>query len=261
MDCPSKDARGSGLNVRAVITLTRLRGVGIAILAAGIEPLVLPVHSWRTGESPTRSLVAASEGVPEEPPRAIWIDSDLACGVGGQHDPDDCWAILRLFRAAGPELTGISTVFGNAEVSDTDRTARLLFRTAGVEGHGSVLVHRGAAGPLQDIDINRPNPVVVELRAALSRGRISILALGPLTNFPTALHGRPDLHQNVYSILAVMGRTPRHVFHFSEGVGRRFLCGFACLISVTELVRATRPGFLRPAMCGSVRWFARDVWG
>jgi inosine-uridine nucleoside N-ribohydrolase len=80
-------------------------------------------------------------------PRRVWIDTDAACGHARTADPDDCLAILLLARSPGVELVGISTVFGNAPLEVTDRTARELadlLQREDVE----VPVYRGAALPV-----------------------------------------------------------------------------------------------------------------
>lgn len=196
-------------------------GLGAAaLLGLAALLLALPVPVWRTGRLPVTPLPVVENGPAIEPAGRIWIDTDPACGLGRRADPDDCLALLLLARAADDEIAGISTVFGNAKLDDTDRTARSLaarLRRDGAEVPG---VLRGAAAPG-----TVPTETQRGLRRALADGPLTIVALGPLTNIAAALKGRPDLQKNVRRIIAVMGRRPGHIFHPSEGHGDGILFG------------------------------------
>ena len=83
-------------------------------------------HGLRTGESPQPEL---GHSPPEHDPLAparVWIDGDAACGTGRRRDPDDCLALLSLASARHIDIAGISTVFGNAPLSETDSVMRAL---------------------------------------------------------------------------------------------------------------------------------------
>ena len=155
------------------------------------------------------------------PPARVWIDTDAACGEGERADPDDCLALLALARSA-VDIVGISTVFGNAPLSATDRVARSLAQQL---GRAAIAVHAGAAAPLPEHGWPAPPPAVERLREALARERLTLVALGPLTNIAQALHGRPDLAANVQRVIAVMGRRPGHLFHPAEGAEGATLFG------------------------------------
>ena len=106
--------------------------------------------------------------------------------------------------------------------------ARKLAQDASLEalvaaGMPRIPAWRGAPGPAADNDESRSTQAA--LRAALERGPLTILALGPLTNIAAALADRPDLQRNVVRLVAVMGHRPGHVFHPSEGSGRAGLLG------------------------------------
>ncbi len=210
----------------------------IAVLALALlvtTVALLPISAWRTGEIPATPLVAR-QADSDDMPSVVWIDSDPACGLGGRHDPDDCWAILRLLLSADIEIAGVSTVFGNTDLAETDRVARQLVRVASAQGLRSPSVHQGSGYPLSHTASGPTNAAVFELRAALSRGPMTILALGPLTNIAAALHERCDLQANVTSIVAVMGRRPGHVFHPSEGAGHGALFGHGPVFRDLNLV-------------------------
>lgn len=184
--------------------------------------LAIPVETWRTGQQFSGPLpVLAPSRLPAAPSR-IWVDADPACGAGPRVDPDDCLAIWYLMRRVDVTIAGISTVFGNAPLEATDAVARELIARLH-PARAVVPVHRGADAPLPEegatTDAQRA------LLGALADGELTVVALGPLTNVAAALQARPDLHDNVQKIVAVMGRRPGHIFHPAEGDGGGSLFG------------------------------------
>lgn len=198
--------------------------LGIVIL---LISLMLPIKIWRTGELPTEPLQLHLAQPFAMPPIRVWIDTDAACGQGRRTDPDDCFAILLLAQQDTVEIVGVSTVFGNAPLADTDRITRALMAQIGKDHGPSIPVYRGSSAPLvpqRTFDATPTSEVTAELRAALERGPLTILALGPLTNIADALEDQPHLQANVTRLVAVMGRRKGHVFHPVEGgTARSFL--------------------------------------
>ena len=199
-----------------------LAGLAVLLVAFTVT-LALPVEEWRTGEQSSEPLPVVAPASMPPAARRVWIDTDAACGAGTRVDPDDCLALIYLAGRDDIEVAGISSVFGNASLDTTDWTARELSRLLAKPGKPPVAVHRGAAGPAASqagaTDAERG------LTQALSAGRLTILALGPLTNLAAVLSERPDLRGNVERIVAVMGRRPGHIFHPSEGSGIGSLFG------------------------------------
>ena len=207
-----------------------LRYVRTALLAAGafvligmvvlVVSLMVPIQIWRTGE-------LASAPLPVEPgrtfsttPTRVWIDTDAACGQTSRTDPDDCLAILLLAQEDGVQIIGVSTVFGNAPLSVTDRTTRRLMAALEESGLGSVPVYRGSSDPMRRSESGGKSMVQdahEQLRAALALEPLTIVSLGPLTNVAMALEDRPTLQSNVTRLVAVMGRRKGHLFHPIEG--------------------------------------------
>ena len=190
----------------------RLARILFLVVVALVATLALPVPLWRTGRLPVSPL-PLSAPVDPVPPERIWIDTDAACGHTPRTDVDDCLALwLLLTMSAGPDIAGISTVHGNAAVDVTDAITRTLVDLIGETRRPAPVVHRGV-------------PARVALTQALEHGRLTILALGPLTNVAHVLMARPDLRANVEQVVAVMGRRVGHLFHPSEGSGRGSLLG------------------------------------
>ncbi len=189
-----------------------------ALVLLGLLTFALPIRTWRTGQLPVPPLPVISGGPAVSLPDRIWIDTDAACGAGRTTDPDDCFAILLLARAAGARIVGISTVHGNAPLPVTDSTTRELVRVLEQEGLEAPPVYRGSDGDMGE-------DAVAALRKALEDGPLTLVSLGPLTNVAAALNGRPALQARVGRIVAVMGRRPGHLFHPAEGAGRGILFG------------------------------------
>lgn len=167
----------------------------------------MPVRLWRTGEPPVPPLALAA-GAASAPSARLWIDTDAACGAGERVDPDDCFALLLLARAARGRIVGVSAVGGNAPLTVVESTLRKMMAQAdaGISVHGEA-------------------DSAAALERALEQGPLTILALGPLTNIAAVLRERPDLARNVERLIAVMGRREGHLFHPSEARGRGTLLG------------------------------------
>ena len=201
-------------------TLKWIGGITVAVFGLAALLLAMPVPVWRTGRLPAPPLPVMEHGPKVEISDRLWIDTDAGCGLDRRADPDDCLALMLLALAPEIEIAGISTVFGNANLEDTDRTARTLADKLRNDGAQIPGVMRGAAATGA-----APTQAQAGLRDALSDGPLTILALGPLTNIAAALEGRPDLQGNVVRIVVVMGRRPGHIFHPSEGDGGSMLFG------------------------------------
>ncbi len=214
--------------------------IGVIALLA-LASLAVPVQQWRTGEVPQPDLLYEPASHHPVQPVRVWIDADAACGTGKRRDPDDCLALLSLASARHVDIAGISTVFGNAPVSETDAVMRSLVNEMAHEmGHkmGHRQVHEPAHEPGGDAGhpVSAAWPVFkgcgaaaqkcleaggslhaqTALRQALQRGPLDVVALGPLTNLAAVLVAEPALASRVTRVIAVMGRRPGHRFHPSE---------------------------------------------
>lgn len=148
--------------------------------------------------------------------RRVWIDTDPAV-IGGNGEVDDAFALVQALRSPELEIVGISAVFGNTGIDHTYAMAREIVERA---GRSDIPVYRGCgvAGG------RTPNAATQALSAALAKGPLTILALGPLTTIAAAL-GQPDaVHANVREIIFVGGRreglqfraTPTQIIPFRD---------------------------------------------
>lgn len=209
----------------AMLMVGGLVCLGVSVI---VISLALPVQVWRTGELEAAPLASEPATAFSPSPVRVWIDTDAACGHGPRTDPDDCLAILLLAQDQRIEVVGVSTVFGNAPLGETDRTTRALMVELAAGDWRSPPVYRGSSErlPPRESPATTPSNEAHEmLRRALAQEPLTILALGPLTNIAIALRDRPDLQANVTRLVAVMGRRKGHVFHPIEGATARSFLG------------------------------------
>jgi inosine-uridine nucleoside N-ribohydrolase len=203
--------RQSARRARSVLALAGT--LGLVLLGLLLLALALPVPLWRTGETALPPL-ASTPGAPlPRPTHRVWIDTDPACGTGATRDPDDCLALLLLLRTDEIEVVGISSVFGNADLAETDRTLQELLVQLRADGVRAPPAWRGCAVALEDAPCPPATPAVQALMRALHAEPLTILALGPLTNVAAVLDAAPQLSPRVARLVAVMGRRPGHRFH------------------------------------------------
>jgi purine nucleosidase len=159
-----------------------LAGTGLVVILVAVL-LALPVEQWRTGKRFENTLSTLPEAALPQPAQRIWIDSDPACGVGRRVDADDCLAILYLALHGDIDIVGVSTVFGNASLEVTDGTARELVDVLTRQGMAQLAVHAGASEPRGRKLTTPATEAERALIDALSARPLTILALGPLTNW------------------------------------------------------------------------------
>jgi len=157
-------------------------------------------------------LLFVLSGFPHATASPVWIDADPACGLGVTDDVDDCWAIIAAIRSSSLHVVGVSTVFGNVSAEQVIDRAEALSYAIRLHEPGRALsfIYQGAGRPLKYVtDIP---PAVTELESALSKGPLTILALGPLTNVAILMKHRPELIPRITAVVAVAGQRPGQVF-------------------------------------------------
>jgi purine nucleosidase len=151
-------------------------------------------------------------------PRKIIIDTDP--GV------DDAMAILMALASPDLDIVGLTTIFGNAGIEVTTPNALTLLEVA---GRSDIQVAKGATNPiatsylgpvpqihghngLGDMELTPPTGSLASENASefiygavsAQPGKITLLALGPLTNLALALQAHPDI-ANLVDEVVVMG--------------------------------------------------------
>ncbi len=145
--------------------------------------------------------------------RAVVIDTDVALGVlheGRPRDIDDGFAIVEAINVDAIDLQAVTTVYGNAPLADVDRVARELITLK----NSAVPVWRGASAALpQKGPLPPPNEAVIRIAELLRRQRLTIAAIGPLTNMGLLVHHFPECVANIDEMIIVAGRSPNRRFY------------------------------------------------
>lgn len=164
--------------------------------------------------------------------KKIIVDTDPGNGIPGS-DIDDALAISTALLSPDLELLGLTTVAGNVDLEDANRSALQLVELAQAE----VPVCAGAAVPLvadpapirSASNARRATDLVRELWASVPSppptrqldgraaaefiidtvmaqpGNVTLVPIGPLTNIATALLLQPKLAQSVQGIVMMAG--------------------------------------------------------
>lgn len=139
---------------------------------------------------------------------------------------DDAVALAVAFASPALDIRAVTTVAGNVGIAHTTRNARAVLATLGVKS----LIYRGAEGPLMPVPIHEAEAVhgktglgnytlpeeqlhPLEKESALdgmrrileqSPEKITIIAVGPLTNIALLLKAYPHLKEKIERI-SLMG--------------------------------------------------------
>jgi pyrimidine-specific ribonucleoside hydrolase len=145
--------------------------------------------------------------------RSVWIDADPSCGLGRTDDVDDCWAIIAAVRSSDLKVVGVSTVFGNVRLEQATGTARTVLDAIAFHEprRDTPSLHEGADRSLRQGAGNN-SPALSGLAAALNESRLTIVALGPLTNVAALIKNHPALIGRIDAVIAVAGQRPGQVF-------------------------------------------------
>lgn len=138
-------------------------------------------------------------------PLDVWVDTDTAIGVPGA-DVDDGLALIQAFHSKELRLRGLSSVFGNAPIENTQAQATEVLERF---GPGGLSVHRGAGSAAQR---GAPCPAVEAMARALEERPLHVLALGPVTNIASLIGLHPELASRILSIVMVAARRPGQRF-------------------------------------------------
>ena len=138
-------------------------------------------------------------------PKIVWIDTDPSLQLGG-HEVDDGFALLQAFHSPELEIRGVSVVFGNAPYEQAWPMGQEIVRRFAPE---DLKIFSGAAKASQ---LGEETDAVRAMTAALQKEKLTILALGPVTNVASLLKLHPELSKNIVEIIVVAGRRPGQRF-------------------------------------------------
>lgn len=155
--------------------------------------------------------------------KKVWVDADP--GV------DDTFALAMLFESPDQvEVLGLSSIFGNVEVDQTTRNAKILFEAAGkdhlpiAQGSYQPLVIPLETSPfvhgkngMGDMVLPTPKMEESPLRGPQAMikaiqdhpNQVSLLLIGPLTNAAMALMLEPSIVDQVQEVV-IMGGAVRY---------------------------------------------------
>ena len=153
----------------------------------------------------------------------VILSTDLATGLQngwrkGVNDIDDGLAMGMALADTSLDVRGVVAMFGNNDMEPAkavgDRVAQLA--------RSDVRVLRGAAVKLSDpqVEWSDGTPLYrgclnegVELMASeLRRGRLAVIAIGPLTDVACLIQNFPAEAANITEVVAIMGRRPHQSF-------------------------------------------------
>jgi pyrimidine-specific ribonucleoside hydrolase len=160
-------------------------------------------------------VVTLSSACSTQPPPAadgrtpVWLDVDPAIGEP-DGDVDDALALIQAFRSDTLVVRGVSAVFGNAPLVRTWPITQDLVARFGPEG---MRPWRGASGSHEG---HAPTEASEALATALRAERLTVIALGPLTNIASVLQRDARLLDRIERIVAVAGRRPGHASPVDE---------------------------------------------
>ncbi|MBK8501280.1 MAG: nucleoside hydrolase [Saprospiraceae bacterium] len=153
-------------------------------------------------------------GIVHASSQKIWIDTDIAIGKFG-HDVDDGIALIMALQAPQVEIIGISLV------SNPKYGYKVCQRILNYYGNpgDEFPVYKGAKRANQ---LGNSNEAVRALAEALTREKLTIIALGPATNIASVLLLYPELKDQIIQIIWCAGRRP--FSHFNPGKGKINVC-------------------------------------
>lgn len=155
-------------------------------------------------------IVFACAAIARAEPIDLWLDVDTAIGViedGRARDVDDGLAIVQALRSPAVRVRGVSVVYGNASLPRAIDAARAVLSRFDSTG---LVAHVGAASA---DDLGTPTDASRALAAELKQRRLTVAALGPLTNVATVLMNEPELAKQIDNIVICAGRRVGFGFH------------------------------------------------
>ncbi len=155
--------------------------------------------------------------------KIVWIDTDPSVTTEGERakEVDDGFALIQAFNSPELEIRGVTVVFGNAPFEMAWPIGQEIVRRF---GPANLPIYPGAAKAEQlGEETEAVKAMADALRnAASQKEKLTILALGPVTNVATLVKNHPELSANIEQIVAVAGRRPGQSFKSKPDQPRGF---------------------------------------
>lgn len=136
---------------------------------------------------------------------AVWIDTDVSIG-SPIREVDDAYALMLALHSPEIRIAGLSTTYGNAPLGHTTRVARDIARRFGAPA--GVSVPNVYSGARSAAELGRRTAASDALAALLEKGRLTYVALGPMTNLATFLQLHPRLASRIDRVIFLGGQSP-----------------------------------------------------
>jgi pyrimidine-specific ribonucleoside hydrolase len=145
-------------------------------------------------------------------PKRVWFDTDIIIGLPERapREVDDGVTLIMALRQPSVELVGISII---TEIDYGEEVTHRLLKWYNKTGK-DIPVYKGS--PFAN-DLGTENDATRAMAEALRKEKLTILALGPLTNVATLLMHHPELASQIEEIVFCIGRTAD--FPFNPGLG------------------------------------------
>ncbi|MSO55000.1 MAG: nucleoside hydrolase [Rhodospirillales bacterium] len=161
----------------------------------------------------------ATASAAADAPRPVWIDADPSCSLTPD-DPSDCWALAVALRSPEITIRGISVVFGTVQGERPLAATRDIVKRVAEQFPGTLQppVYRGSYGYLHrwaGIGTEASQAITDALRDE----RLTVIALGPLTNLSTVLFRHPSVTKNIERIIAVIGASATATWPYPDPEG------------------------------------------
>lgn len=152
-------------------------------------------------------------------PRRVWFDTDIMIGLPERapREVDDGVTLIMALRHPDKiDLVGISTVtYADYGYEVTQKILGWYHRDAKGKPRPAIPVYKGSNSG-QDTGVE--NEATRALAEALRREKLTILALGPVTNVATVVRNHPELAGQIEEVIVCAGRTAG--FAFRPGLER-----------------------------------------
>ena len=137
----------------------------------------------------------------------IWFDTDIMIGMPDKEarEVDDGIALIMALKQPQIKIVGISNI------TYVDYGISVIHKLLKWHNHGdSIPVYKGS--PFAD-DLGTENDGTRAMYKALKKEKLTILALGPVTNVATLIKNHPDIIPQIEKVVMCAARTPGMVFN------------------------------------------------